>query len=105
MSGKENELAKFVEEFAPNITQRVDDHDEALKDLREEVNGFKAAFPGGDMDGHCRYHEMIREEFEERRKLRRAIQEKTISGLVWSAIVGAAVIAWTYLKAAIRGTL
>lgn len=46
-----------------------------------------AAFPGGDPDGHRRYHETQIELLAERRRLRVAIQEKTISGLVFSGII------------------
>lgn len=46
-----------------------------------------AAFPGGDPEGHRRYHETQIEILAEKRRLRIAIQEKTISGLVFAGII------------------
>ena len=60
--------------------QRHDSQDEKIKNL-------EGAFADGDYDGHRRYHKVLIESLEERRRLRKAIQEKTISGLVWAAIV------------------
>lgn len=48
----------------------------------------RMAFPGGDAEGHRRAHEAMIERTAELRRLRVAIQEKTISGLVWAAVVG-----------------
>ena len=53
------------------------------KEILKEIDGFKKAFVGDDLDGHRRYHQTVIEMLEERRKLRLAIQEKTITGLVW----------------------
>lgn len=64
---------------------------------------FADAFPGGDHVGHCRYHTLQIKQIEETRSLRQAILAKTISGLVWSGIVGLAAAAWFYLKAQIKG--
>jgi hypothetical protein len=75
--------------------------DERLEDLerwRDDLERrFVEAFPGGDHVGHCRYHDLMIEQLEERRKLRRAVQEKTISGLLWAAIVGIALAVWHYV--------
>lgn len=85
----------FLEE-GHGIHQRVET-------LERKVDGLVLAFPGGDVEGHRRYHEMLIEGLEEKRKLRRAIQEKTISGLLWSVIVFMGVALWTYVKTHIRG--
>lgn len=63
---------------------------------------FADAFPGGDHIGHCRYHTLMIENLEERRKLRMAVQEKTISGLVWAALVALGIAVWQYLKGQFR---
>ena len=68
---------------------------ECIKEL------FKA-FPHSDIEGHRRYHETQIEILEEKRRLRSAIQEKTISGLIWSAIVGISIIVWNYAVHFIR---
>lgn len=76
---------------------------DSLERWREDVDRrFAEAFPGGDHVGHCRYHALMIEQLEERRRLRRAIVEKTISGLVWSFIVGAAIAVWYGFLALIK---
>lgn len=55
---------------------------------------FKKAFPAGDHEGHCRYHQTMMEILEEKRRLRIAVQEKTISGLIWAAITGIGLAVW-----------
>lgn len=65
---------------------------------KEEINSrlkkVEDAFPAGDAEGHRRYHETQIEILGERRRLRIAIQEKTISALIWSGIVG--IIMWLW---------
>lgn len=46
-----------------------------------------AAFPANDPEGHRRFHETQILMLEEKRQLKKAIQEKTISGLIWSGLV------------------
>lgn len=55
---------------------------------------FDKAFPGGDHEAHCRYHDELRERNAELRRLRIAIQEKTISGLFWALIVVVSYALW-----------
>lgn len=64
---------------------------------------FLEAFPGGDHVGHCRYHILMIEHLEERRRLRIAIQEKTISGLIWAALVGGSIAFWQWFMSQVRG--
>lgn len=59
---------------------------------------FAGAFPGGDHVGHCRYHQLMIEHIEENRRLRRAVVEKTIAGLVWGGLAGLAIAVWQYIK-------
>lgn len=63
---------------------------------------FAEAFPGGDHVGHCRYHTLMIEEIDSRKKLTQAVKEKTISGLVWAVVVAAGLAMWAWLKAEIR---
>lgn len=57
---------------------------------------FKEAFPNGDYAGHCRYHEIQIEMLLENKRLRRAVVEKTIAGLVWAGMLamGLALLNW-----------
>ncbi|HEX5130243.1 MAG TPA: hypothetical protein VFV90_10880 [Usitatibacter sp.] len=63
---------------------------------------FAEAFPGGDHVGHCRYHELMIEDIAARKRLRQAVVEKTIGGLVWAMIVGFAIMSWDWLVAAVK---
>lgn len=72
----------------------VDKLDDRMTDAEIAIQKLYTAFPGGDVEGHRRYHDAMIEKTAEMRRLRIAIQEKTISGLIWAFIVGAAVMAW-----------
>jgi hypothetical protein len=63
---------------------------------------FADAFPGADYIGHCRYHDLMIAQLEESRKLRIAVKEKTISGLVWFFIVGTALAIWHFVVETLR---
>lgn len=88
----------------PPDVAMTDERLDSLERWRDEMDAkFKAAFPAGDNVGHCRYHEAQIELLHERRRLRQAILEKSIAGLVWALIVFVGVSALTYLKTYIRG--
>lgn len=77
-------LVQVIEEIRDGqnlMLERQEQMDERLTDISN-------AFPAGDIDGHKRYHEAIIRSYEERRRLRIAIQEKTISGLFWVVVLG-----------------
>jgi hypothetical protein len=77
----------------------TDERLDSLENWREEVDRkWSEAFPNGDHVGHCRYHQLMIDDIEARRSLRKAVMEKTISGLVWSLVVGMAFAVWTWLK-------
>lgn len=71
--------------------------------LSRELRVFtQDAFPGGDVDGHRRYHQQLIASGEQRLKLRQAIIEKTLTSLVWAAMVGLAFAVWEWAKAHIK---
>lgn len=65
--------------------------EQATKTQLEKLN---KAFPDSDVEGHRRYHEVQIEILLERRRLRKAVQEKTISGLFWACIVFVGTAMW-----------
>lgn len=71
------------------ITEDFDGEDvcDAIMEIRENIKKLTMAFPGGDIEGHRRYHEAQIEKIAEIRRLRIAIQEKTISALVWAGVL------------------
>lgn len=66
-------------------------------DAAKEAAQFRKAFPAEDLAGHCRYHQILIDALDEKRKLRIAIKEKTIAGLVWAAALWLAHTAWAEL--------
>jgi hypothetical protein len=75
----------------------ADERLESLERWRDDLEKrFAEAFPGGDHVGHCRYHQLMIEDIDSRKRLRQAVLEKTISGLAWAAVVGAGVAIWNY---------
>jgi hypothetical protein len=64
---------------------------------------FAEAFPGGDHVGHCRYHQLMIEGIDAKKRLREAIMQKTIAGLVWGAMIGLGLAVWQYLKSLLKG--
>lgn len=100
MNDTQNTLARQLKEVA-----------DAQEDIRLDLNALKSAmadivataFPAGDTDGHRRYHELIIQKTEEVRKLRVAIQEKTISALIWSFLVFIGVCVWTFVANTLKG--
>lgn len=67
--------------------------------IRAELAATNNGFVSGDADGHRRWHELQIRKVEELRRLRIAIQEKTISGLIWACIVGAGALIFDGIKA------
>ena len=79
----------------------MDESTEVQHRIEQKVDNMldkmRSAFPNGDIEGHRRYHELKIEELAERRRLRVAIQEKTISSLLWSGIILIAAAIANYL--------
>lgn len=76
---------------------------ERAERLEDRVDRIESGFVNRDPEGHRRYHETVIEDLEERRRLRKAVQEKTISGLVWAAMLAIGSACWAYLKAMLKG--
>lgn len=60
------------------------------------------AFPGGDFDGHRRYHEEMILVMQDRRKLRQAVLEQVIKGSVWALGIALVTAGWQYLEEYLR---
>jgi hypothetical protein len=76
----------------------------ALERFKAEMEQrFADAFPGGDHVGHCRYHALMIEGIEWRRRLWRAVMEKTIAGLVWGTMIAIGLACWKYFIGVIKG--
>lgn len=90
------ELAKKLDEVA-RIQRDMNVDLQAVKNSMGDL--VTTAFPAGDAEGHRRYHDLIIQKTEETRRLRIAIQEKTISALIWSVVVAGGALLWKGLLA------
>lgn len=80
-----------------------EDRLEELERWRSDMEKrFADAFPGGDHVGHCRYHDLMIEDIDSRKRLRQAVMEKTVSGLVWAFVVAVAIAGWQWIKAQLK---
>ena len=73
-----------------------DDRLEELERWRLDMEKrFAESFPAGDYGGHRRAHEVMMEDLQEKKKLRRAIVEKTVAGALWMLLVW---LGWAVLQ-------
>lgn len=69
-----------------------------IHEIKESLASLiTTAFPAGDAEGHRRYHDLMIRRNEEIRRLRIAVQEKTISGLIWAFLVFLGLCIYTFL--------
>lgn len=77
----------MTDEWQNDMTRRIETLEAGHKRLIR-------AFPANDLEGHRRAHEAMIEDVRSRKALTQAIKEKTISGLVWSAMVALGFACW-----------
>lgn len=70
----------------------------SLERMREDIAGLRetieSVVPGGDIEGHRRYHEALIAAQLKRAKMFDAIIEKSIVSLVWAGVVAVATAVW-----------
>lgn len=70
-----------------------------MEALRREMlalsSAVKTAFPGGDFDGHRRYHELLIAREEQRQQIRREVITHLLKGSTWAALAG---LLWMVLR-------
>ena len=86
-----------IKDAIKSVEKRLDAIERHQNELAAFVENLHKGFPNRDPDDHRRVHEVMQEKVEETRRLRVAIQEKTISALIWSAIVFIGVAVWGHL--------
>lgn len=104
-TGPQDLDASAVIEALERILQRLDLIDKHNEDRDEKIKELFNAFPANDPVGHCKYHELQMEMLAERRKLRAAVQEKTISALIWVGIVAVGTAVWHELLSIIKSNV
>ena len=72
--------------------------DALQKEMLAVSASVKTGFPGGDYDGHRRYHELIIEREEQRQIIRREVITHLLKGSTWVALGGLLVMALRIAK-------
>lgn len=89
----------MAQRHSENVTRR-EVTDREVDEVIRRVDDLHDAFPGGDWDGHRRYHEAVIKKLEAREKLyqdlRTELAKKGLWGLI--ALVGLALWAWFKTK-------
>ncbi|CAB3653368.1 hypothetical protein LMG26685_02871 [Achromobacter mucicolens] len=73
-------------------------HDALQKEMLALSAAVKTAFPGGDFDGHRRYHELLISREEQRQQIRREVITHLIKVSTWGALTGLAYMLLRQLK-------
>lgn len=97
MSEKEK-AEKKAERLNDEIIAAIFETRDTQATILGKLNSLYEAFPGGDVDGHRRYHQLLIDNQQEMRKLVLAIKEKFLVALLWSLCVFLVVAAWEYIK-------
>lgn len=71
-----------------SVKRRLDQVDKHMKD----------AFPNGDLEGHRLFHDAMIARTRELRALKIVIRDKTLAGLVWSAMAFVGWCIWSTIK-------
>lgn len=81
------------------LLERVTEIETELQRQAAAAAAFVRAFPSGDLEGHRRYHELMIEDIETRKRMTRAITEKALGGIVLGAVAFIAAAVMFYVKA------
>lgn len=94
------ERRKNPHEYIDSCQSSIRSHfDERLDQLEKTI---KSAVPDGDLDAHRRAHEQVIAAANDRATFWKTVREKTVSGVVLSAVMGIILAAWEYFKMKVR---
>jgi len=74
-----------------------------VKVLIDRVDDLSKGFPGGDWEGHRRYHEAVIKRMEARTDLYRELRSELAKKGLWALIVMGCTAFWFYFKSRING--
>jgi hypothetical protein len=67
--------------------------------MSDDINALLArAFPDGDLEAHCRYHEEQVEREQDRKQLWRALRDKTLGAIIWALLAAIGTAIWQYVR-------
>jgi hypothetical protein len=96
-----SEIQKWrTEERIDSAAKHAESRSE-MEAIRREMMALsasvKTAFPGGDFDGHRRYHELLISREEQKQQIRREIITHLLKGSTWAMLLG---LFWMMIKSA-----
>src|SRR5471032_1488814 len=93
-----NEIAEAIRELIADLHQRHSENvtrhevtDRKVDEAIRRIDDLHDAFPGGDWDGHRRYHEAVIKKLEARAKLFEELRSHLLKNGLW---VGLGFVAW-----------
>jgi hypothetical protein len=93
------ELSQWRKEERLSSEAHHSENKTEMEALRREMLALsaavKTAFPGGDFDGHRRYHELLISREEQRQQIRREVITHLLKGSTWAMLVG---LLWMVLR-------
>lgn len=95
-------ILKEIRDDQKVAAERIDTVEQDVSETLAKLNALIMAFPGGDMDGHRRYHESVIEWRELRNKMIRAALEKVAGAGALAGCVWIAYALWQALKMEFR---
>lgn len=84
-----------------NIT-RAEVTDKKVDEAIRRIDDLHKAFPGGDWEGHRRYHEAMIDRIEKRAKLYDALLEELTKKGMWALIVFVGAAIWFYFQSKVK---
>ncbi|SAL19794.1 hypothetical protein AWB68_00686 [Caballeronia choica] len=90
--------ADLNQRHSENVT-RHDVTDKKVEEAIRRIDDLHKAFPGGDWDGHRRYHEAVIQKIAARGRPYQDLQAELAKKGLWAFIVGLAAAVWYYTKA------
>lgn len=72
--------------------------DRKVDEVIRRVDDLHKAFPGGDWEGHRRYHERLISKMEAREQFYRDLRAELAKKGMWAVIVLLGLALWQYLK-------
>jgi hypothetical protein len=97
--GLSAEMRYVLAEIRRDYNAKHSENQEHLEALDRELKAVsamvKTAFPGGDLDGHRRYHELLIEREQQLQVIRREVITHLLKTSTWLAFAG---LAWLCLK-------
>ncbi|WP_343666332.1 hypothetical protein [Paraburkholderia tropica] len=104
MEGHE-QIVRAIDELRSDIEQRHSENvtslgvtELKLDEVIRRVDDLHKAFPGGDPDGHRRYHESLIERAEARTKFYNELRAELAKKGLWALLALISVALWQYLK-------